>query len=97
VSHSRAAGFTLLEILVAVFIMAMVLTFAFQAYQGIEHAYSRVGSTPSRDRAARIVLDRLERELVGSGRRAPIPCSTRSSSSARRSPTPSRKETLCAS
>jgi prepilin-type N-terminal cleavage/methylation domain-containing protein len=66
VSHSRAAGFTLLEILVAVFIMAMVLTFAFQAYQGIEHAYSRVGSTPSRDRAARIVLDRLERELVGS-------------------------------
>ena len=64
-SHSRA-GFTLLEILVAVFIMAMVLTFAFQAYQGIEHAYSRVGSSPSRDRAARIVLDRLERELVGS-------------------------------
>ncbi len=64
-SHSRA-GFTLLEILVAVFIMAMVLTFAFQAYQGIEHAYSRVGSSPSRDRAARIVLDRLEHELVGS-------------------------------
>lgn len=63
-SHSRA-GFTLLEILVAIFIMAMVLTFAFQAYQGIERAYSRVGSSPSRDRAARIVLDRLERELVG--------------------------------
>ena len=63
---SRAAGFTLLEILVAVFIMAMVLTFAFEAYRGIERAYSRVGSSPSRDRAARIVLDRLERELVGS-------------------------------
>jgi prepilin-type N-terminal cleavage/methylation domain-containing protein len=66
VRPSGSAGFTLLEILVAVFIMAMVLTFAFQAYQGIEHAYSRVGSSPSRDRAARIVLDRLERELVGS-------------------------------
>jgi general secretion pathway protein J len=68
-SHSQTlepSGFTLLEILVAVFIMAMVLTFAFEAYQGIEHAYSRVGSSPSRDRAARIVLDRLERELVGS-------------------------------
>ncbi len=60
------AGFTLLEILVAVCIMAMVLTFAFEAYQGIEHAYQRVGHSPSRDRAARIVLDRLERELVGS-------------------------------
>jgi hypothetical protein len=56
----------LIEILVAVFIMAMVLTFAFEAYQGIERAYSRVGTTQSRDRAARIVLDRLERELVGS-------------------------------
>ena len=59
-------GFTLIEVLVAVFIMAMVLTFAFQAYQGIENAYTRVGASPSRDRAARIVLDRLERELVGS-------------------------------
>jgi len=59
------AGFTLLEILVAVCIMAMVLTFAFEAYQGIERSYQRVGHSPSRDRAARIVLDRLERELVG--------------------------------
>jgi prepilin-type N-terminal cleavage/methylation domain-containing protein len=64
--ESRSDGFTLLEILVAVCIMAMVLTFAFEAYQGIEHSYQRVGHSPSRDRAARIVLDRLERELVGS-------------------------------
>jgi general secretion pathway protein J len=61
-----AAGFTLLEIMVAVVIMAIVLTFAFQAYRGIESAYQRVGTTNSRERAARIVLDRLERELVGS-------------------------------
>src|SRR5262249_7076699 len=59
-------GFTLLEILVAVCIMALVLTFAFEAYEGIEHSYQRVGHSPSRDRAAKIVLDRLERELVGS-------------------------------
>lgn len=65
-THSRNDGFTLLEILVAVCIMAMVLTFAFEAYQGIEQSYQRVARSPSRDRAAKIVLDRLERELVGS-------------------------------
>ena len=52
--------------MVAVLIMAIVLTFSFQAYRGIESAYQRVGTSTSRDRAARIVLDRLERELVGS-------------------------------
>ena len=62
---SRQAGFTLLEIMVAVLIMAILLTFTFQAYRGIEGAYQRVGGSTSRDRAARVVLDRLERELVG--------------------------------
>lgn len=61
----RSHGFTLLEVLVAMFIMALVLTFAFQAYQGIAEAYTRVSSTTSRNRAAEILLDRLERELVG--------------------------------
>ncbi|HXZ84069.1 MAG TPA: prepilin-type N-terminal cleavage/methylation domain-containing protein [Myxococcota bacterium] len=64
-SRPRSDGFTLLEILVAVFIMAMILTFAFEAYKGIEQAYARVGASNSRDRSARIVLDRIERELVG--------------------------------
>jgi prepilin-type N-terminal cleavage/methylation domain-containing protein len=58
-------GFTLLEVLVAMFIMALILTFSFQAYQGIAQAYERVSTSTSRDRAARILLDRLERELVG--------------------------------
>jgi prepilin-type N-terminal cleavage/methylation domain-containing protein len=66
VTPVRAEGFTLLEVLVSVVIMAMVLTFAFEAYQGIEHSYQRVGQSPSRDRAARTVMDRVERELVGS-------------------------------
>ena len=65
-SKTSELGFTLLEILVAVFIMAMILTFAFEAYKGIEEAYARVVSpSNSRDRAARIMLDRIERELVG--------------------------------
>jgi prepilin-type N-terminal cleavage/methylation domain-containing protein len=58
-------GFTLIEVLAAVVIMAMILTFAFQAYQGISVAYTRVNQGTSRARAAAIVLDRVERELVG--------------------------------
>ncbi len=59
-------GFTLIEVMAAVIIMAMLLTFGFQAYQGISNAYTRVSQGTSRERAARIVLDRVERELVGS-------------------------------
>ena len=64
-SSRGADGFTLLEVLVAVFIMALVISFAYQAYQGIETAYARIAKTSSRDRAAHIVLDRIERELTG--------------------------------
>lgn len=64
-SPRAAHGFTLLEVLVAVFIMALVISFAFQAYQGIAEAYTRVSEVSSRDRSARILLDRIERELVG--------------------------------
>ena len=64
--NARAAqGFTLLEVLVAVFIMSLVITFAFQAYRGIAEAYTRVTEVTSRDRSARILLDRIERELTG--------------------------------
>jgi prepilin-type N-terminal cleavage/methylation domain-containing protein len=63
---SRAVGgFTLLEVLVAVFIMSLVLTFAFQAYRGIAGAYARVAEDGSRDRSARVLVDRIERELTG--------------------------------
>ena len=60
-----AYGFTLLEVLVAIFIMSLVITFAFQAYRGIADAFTRVSEVTSRDRAARILLDRIERELTG--------------------------------
>jgi prepilin-type N-terminal cleavage/methylation domain-containing protein len=64
-SPRATQGFTLLEVLVAVFIMALVISFAFQAYQGIAEAYARVSEVSSRDRSARVLLDRIERELVG--------------------------------
>ncbi|MEX2205074.1 MAG: prepilin-type N-terminal cleavage/methylation domain-containing protein [Myxococcota bacterium] len=64
--RARAAhGFTLLEVLVAIFIMSLVITFAFQAYRGIAEAFTRVSEVTSRDRAARVLLDRIERELTG--------------------------------
>jgi len=47
------------------FIMALIITFSFQAYQGIADAYTRVSSNTSRSRATEILLDRLERELMG--------------------------------
>ncbi len=64
-SPERVHGFTLLEVLVAVFIMSLVLTFAFNAYRGIAGAYERVAEDGSRDRSARVLLDRIERELTG--------------------------------
>ena len=45
--------------------MSLVITFAFQAYRGIADAYTRVSEVTSRDRSARILLDRIERELTG--------------------------------
>jgi prepilin-type N-terminal cleavage/methylation domain-containing protein len=65
VSAHRSHGFTLLEMLAAVVIMSLILTFAFHAYQGISSAYTRVEQNTSRDRAVGVVFDRLERELVG--------------------------------
>jgi prepilin-type N-terminal cleavage/methylation domain-containing protein len=64
-SARAARGFTLLEVLVAIFIMSLVITFAFQAYRGIADAFARVSEVTSRDRAARVLLDRIERELTG--------------------------------
>jgi prepilin-type N-terminal cleavage/methylation domain-containing protein len=64
-SARAAHGFTLLEVLVAIFIMSLVITFAFQAYRGIADSFARVSEVTSRDRSARVLLDRIERELTG--------------------------------
>ncbi len=60
-----ADGFTLIEILLSLAIMSMVLTFAFQAYIAIKDAQQRLAGGMDRDRAAGVLLDRLEREFVG--------------------------------
>ena len=64
-TNARAPGFTLLEVLVAVFVMSLVLTFTFQAYRGIADAYARASEGGERDRALHVLLDRIERELSG--------------------------------
>jgi type II secretion system protein J len=61
----RDQGFTLLEILVAVFILAMVMTLAYGVFDWIRKASARITEGRPRDRAVRVVLDRIERELSG--------------------------------
>ena len=59
------AGFTLLEILVAVGVAALLITAAVQSYVQISQAQQRGLERNSRDRIAELALDRIERELVG--------------------------------
>jgi prepilin-type N-terminal cleavage/methylation domain-containing protein len=61
----REQGFTLLEILVAAVILAMVMTMAYGLFRWIQDASARVTEGRPRDRAVRVVLDRIERELSG--------------------------------
>lgn len=59
------AGFTLLEVLVAVGIAALLITAAVQSYVQISKAQQRGLEQNSRDLIAERALDRIERELVG--------------------------------
>ncbi len=60
-----SAGFTLLEVLIAVSIAALLVTAAVQSYVQISKAAQRGLEQNGRDRIAELALDRLERELVG--------------------------------
>jgi type II secretion system protein J len=60
------AGFTLLEILVAVGIAALLITAAVRSYVDIANAQQRGIEQTARDRIAELALDRMERELVAS-------------------------------
>ena len=62
---TRQAGFTLLEILITIAIMSMLITAAVQAFQSITHAEERAQAGLGRSRSALVLLDRVERELVG--------------------------------
>jgi prepilin-type N-terminal cleavage/methylation domain-containing protein len=61
----RADGFTMLEMLIAIAITALLVATAVRAYQGITRAQEHAGGGLDRTRAADVVLDRLERELAG--------------------------------
>ena len=61
----RGNGFTLLEMLIVIGITAMLVTAAVQAHLGIRRAQTRAAQGLHRERAAEVLLDRLERELVG--------------------------------
>jgi len=58
-------GFTLLEILIAAVILAMVMTMAVGFLQAIQRGSAKITEGRPRDRAVRVILDRLERELSG--------------------------------
>jgi type II secretion system protein J len=63
--HGRCAGFTLLEVLVAVMLTALLTTALFQVYREIQQAQRRRLDAGGRSRIAVVLLDRLERELLG--------------------------------
>jgi len=61
----RSEGFTLLEIIVAIALTALLVTFAFQSVTSLSRAQERTLEENERDRLAEVVLDRMERELAG--------------------------------
>jgi general secretion pathway protein J len=66
IAHPRAQhGFTLIEMLVSIGLMAVLVTVSVQIYLGIHRAEERARHALGRDRAAQVLLDRIERELVG--------------------------------
>lgn len=60
-----AHGFTLLEMLISIVVMALVLTIAGQIFRDTHRAYEQTSPERNRDLEAELFLDRLERELVG--------------------------------
>jgi type II secretion system protein J len=58
-------GFTLLEVLVAITVGALLITAAIQMFQAINDAQAHVRGGTRRDLGAEVLLDRLEQELVG--------------------------------
>jgi general secretion pathway protein J len=58
-------GFTLLEVLVAVMLTSLLVTALFRAFREIHEAQRRTLDQGGRERTAMVLLDRLERELLG--------------------------------
>ncbi len=64
-SSFKQDGFTLLEMLIAVAVTALLITTAVRVFLGINDAQERITARFGRDRAAEVFLDRFERELGG--------------------------------
>ncbi len=60
---SRAQGFTLLEVLIAVFILGVVLTTVYAAYSGVLTAIRDLDDDSRAYSMARITMDRMNRDL----------------------------------
>lgn len=58
-------GFTLIEMLIAIAITALLVSVAVESHLGIRHAQARAAGSLHRDRVAQVLLDRLEGELSG--------------------------------
>lgn len=63
VTHSMSRGFTLLEILVAMAILAVVSTLVYTSFSGSLKAIDRVGQEADVYRDARFVLSRMSEEI----------------------------------
>ncbi len=59
------AGFTMVELLVAVVLMSVLLVMVLALFRFLQDSAERIDGGRHRERAARIVLDRLEQELTG--------------------------------
>ena len=62
--HAHAPGFTLLEILISIAITAMLVATAITAFRGINQIQERARPERNRAQSARVLLDRLEGELL---------------------------------
>jgi general secretion pathway protein J len=63
VHHDRSRGFTLLEILIAIFILGIVLTTIYASYSGTLWVIRELDDDSRAYQMARITLDRMNRDL----------------------------------
>ena len=63
VHHHDSRGFTLLEILIAIFILGIVFTTIYAAYSGTLTVIKELGDDSRAYQMARITLDRMSRDL----------------------------------
>jgi prepilin-type N-terminal cleavage/methylation domain-containing protein len=67
------SGLTLLEVLVSVFILSLVLAAVYSAYTGNLESIESARESGERNQIARIVLDRMSKDLESAILRLPVP------------------------